>query len=240
MSQGIYAIINAESNKCYIGSTTNLQKRWGQHKTRLRNKQHNNPHLQNAWNKYGKDVFSFMICEYVENPEHLIEREQYWLDEFRLLCPVYNYGLIARHPMLGRYPSEETRRKLSKTSTGRHHNEETCRKLSELNKGKTLSKETRRKISEAHKGKILSEETRRKIGVGNKGKCYSKETRARISAAKAKPYPAFRHELTGEIIPAGTNLKALCKERNLNPTRMRMVKIGNQHQHKGWVVKDGN
>lgn len=49
--------------------------------------------------------------------------------------------------------SEETKRKMSKTTTGRKHSEEWKRKISESHKGMKYSEEYKRKLSEAHKGK---------------------------------------------------------------------------------------
>jgi len=59
----IYKILNKVNGKFYIGSTKNAKVRWYQHKYSLNNNKHINNHLQNAWNKYGKDSFDFIILE---------------------------------------------------------------------------------------------------------------------------------------------------------------------------------
>jgi group I intron endonuclease len=68
------------------------------------------------------------------------------------------------HPMYGKHPSEETRKKLSNSHKGHIVSIETRIKLSEANSGennphygKHLSKEHREKISEANKGKHSGE-----------------------------------------------------------------------------------
>lgn len=60
---GVYAIVNSLNNKKYIGSTSNLRKRFRQHYAALIRNNHDNYHLQNAVNKYGIDKFYFMILE---------------------------------------------------------------------------------------------------------------------------------------------------------------------------------
>ena len=51
---GIYKITNLKNNKGYIGQSTDIKTRWINHKRELRNNIHRNPHLQNAFNKYGE------------------------------------------------------------------------------------------------------------------------------------------------------------------------------------------
>lgn len=63
-------------------------------------------------------------------------------------------------------------------------------------------------------------------------------TPASIKAWKeqAKDYPAYRHRETGEIIPAGRNLQAMCKKHNLDGAKMRWVAQGKRNHHRGWVL----
>lgn len=57
----VYRILNTETNKEYIGSTKDEIKREKQHFSRLKNNNHHCIHLQNSYNKYGKDKFIFEI-----------------------------------------------------------------------------------------------------------------------------------------------------------------------------------
>ena len=41
----------------------NFGDRWDCHKAQLRGNYHDNPHLQNSWNKYGEENFKFEILE---------------------------------------------------------------------------------------------------------------------------------------------------------------------------------
>lgn len=91
MKGGIYMISCIISGKFYIGSTIDFRKRFNGHKSYLRNNKHHNPHLQNAWNKYGEENFEFVKLEFV-NSDSLILREQEYIDIF---LPKYNIRKIA-------------------------------------------------------------------------------------------------------------------------------------------------
>ena len=97
---------------------------------------------------------------------------------------------------------------------GRHHTEETKRKMSRV-------------FSEAH---------RRRLGEAFKGRNHTQETKYKMSKAYARPYPAFIHCETGEIIPAGINLFRLCRGHGLNAGHMNEVKNGKRKSHKGWTL----
>jgi len=87
---GIYRIKNNINEKCYYGSSKNIEKRWKTHLNQLINGKHINCILQNVWNKYGKDNFIFEIVEECEL-ENLFETEQKYIDT----CGDYNIGLKA-------------------------------------------------------------------------------------------------------------------------------------------------
>lgn len=213
---GIYAITNLDDGRAttYIGSTVSFKRRWCQHKSLLQHNTHPNPYLQAAWNKYGEHSFWFSILEVVGEHDVIIEREQHWLDEYRATGKVYNLGTIARHPLIGYSPSEETRRKMSKSRRKRP----------------PPSEETRQRMSKALKGKKHgppSEETRRRMSEAKKGK---------RNDANAAPYPAFHNRVTGEIIPAGHNLLQLCQEYRLQRPSMWRVIHGQRNHHQGWEL----
>lgn len=105
----IYRITNTINGKIYIGSTKHLvQKRWDRHKRYLRGNYHINRHLQNAWNKYGPDVFLFEVIEMCE-PEVQFEREQVHMDASGCLNKEigYNKALTAGGGNTGNHPSGE-------------------------------------------------------------------------------------------------------------------------------------
>lgn len=140
----VYAIKNLINHKAYIGSTAHQFKyRRNQHRRELVANRHPNKYLQNAWNKYGKNSFEFVILESVNNIDQLIEREQYWLDIYRANGGVYNFSVCARNPFMGCRHTEETLQKMSASLKGNKH----------PFYGKSFSEEHRHKLSIAKRGK---------------------------------------------------------------------------------------
>lgn len=68
-----------------------LSNRWTKHKSDLKTQRHHSPAMQNAYNKYGLEVFVFEVLEYCKKSD-CISREQYYLD---LLKPDYNCCKVA-------------------------------------------------------------------------------------------------------------------------------------------------
>lgn len=225
---GIYAITNLNDGRAtaYVGSTVCFKRRWRQHKSLLRHNIHPNSYLQAAWNKYGEHSFWFSILEVVDKHDVIVEREQYWLNEYRVTGKVYNLGTVVKNPRLGCTASEETKQKLSEARRKRPpHSKETRQRMSEAMMGKKFgphSEETRRKISRALKGRIFPGVDRRGQTAANK--------------RQAGTYPAFRHRLTGEIIPAGRNLSELCQERGLKRRNMWAMMRGRRKSCEGWEL----
>lgn len=191
---GIYKIVNTANGKIYVGSSIDIKNRWAQHKFSLNKNKHANPILQNAWNKYGKDVFQFSILELVD-PLSLTKREQWYIDE---LNPEYNIVTVVESPMLGRTFSDETKRKMSESRTGKgnsffgkKHSEETKKKLSEWRLGRKFSphsSETKRKMSDSAKGsgngfygKKHSSASIEKIAKASRERVFSIESRKKVS-----------------------------------------------------------
>jgi group I intron endonuclease len=201
MHSGVYAIICRVTNKFYVGSSKNISKRLNHHYKNLKNNNHRNPHLQNAWNLYGEDNFYNLILEYAENN---IEREQYWIEKTQ--CYLRDIGFNntrkANAP-LGYKHTKETREKMSlikkeqyskgvitsnfKYRKERKHSEETKEKIrlgkiGELNPmyGTTLTEEQRQL-----KGKNLNSVPR-----WNKGKTSKDDIRiAKLATWKGKLPP---------------------------------------------------
>ena len=168
---GIYAIIHRDSGKFYIGSTQNFKLRWKQHRCELRQGDHSNARLQNAWNKYGEDAFSFEILISCDE-EQLLVQEQIVLDK---LQPEYNIARIAASPMKGRTHTAEAREYMSAIHSGLVRSAEHAKNISKALTGKKATQETRNKMSEAHTGKKATTEHCEKIAAGLRGKPHTPE-----------------------------------------------------------------
>ena len=159
MTCGIYMIQNLVNGKMYIGQAVDIERRWRHHRSVLRGNDHDNKHLQRAWNKYGEDNFEFtIICECAES--QLNTMEEYYI--FELMSYDGRVGYNKTYGGEGCRPTEETRRKQSEAHKGenhymfgKHHSEETKEKMSESLKGE----------NNPMYGKHCSEETKSKLSI---------------------------------------------------------------------------
>ena len=77
----IYIIENLINGKYYIGSTYQLKRRQRLHFKELLERRHHSRKLQNAYNKYGKENFQFIILEKITGTnDDLRDKEQWYLD----------------------------------------------------------------------------------------------------------------------------------------------------------------
>lgn len=183
---GIYKIQSIiKPDRSYIGSSSDIYKRWKGHLILLNAKKHHSKKLQNHYNKYGTEDLMFSIIS--ECPDFkLLSNEQFYIE---LHLPYFNNCKVAgscfgrrhseetkailREKNIGKIVSAETRLKISIANTGRKHTELEKRNMSESHKGKKpkpITEETRLKMRKNNIGKTLSEETKRKISESNKGK----------------------------------------------------------------------
>lgn len=151
MEAGVYLISNNVNGKCYVGSTVHLDQRRREHFSRLANNKHINAHLQNAYNKYGREAFDFEILETIDIDDNikdkLLKREQFWIDNLK---PEYNVLLVAGSN-LGYHHTEETKKKISESTTGVKKSEEHAKHIREGQSGRALTEEHKAKLSEAAK-----------------------------------------------------------------------------------------
>lgn len=164
---GIYTITNIESGRVYVGSSTNLDRRFRDHRSALRNGRHCNVILQRAWEKYEESAFQFSVVELIPDATQLLAREQHWMEELES-SRLYNIAPNAGNS-LGRTLGEETRKKISQAKLGRKATPEDRARMSEQRKGRCHSPEAREKIAAAKRGRTLSEETKRKMSMSRIG-----------------------------------------------------------------------
>lgn len=151
MEAGVYLISNSVNGKCYVGSTIHLDQRRKEHFSRLANNKHVNAHLQNAFNKYGREAFEFEVLETIsiddDIKEKLLKREQFWIDNLK---PEYNILLVAGSN-LGYHHTNETKQKISASTVGVKKSEEHAKHIKEGQTGKSLTEEHKQKFSKAAK-----------------------------------------------------------------------------------------
>jgi len=143
----IYRITNMANGKYYIGSAESFARREWQHKYDLRRGAHKNPRLQNAWNKYGEEMFVFEVLEEIPPGGSQLQIEDMWLVQHVGRPECYNINSTAELPRLGLPLSAESRAKLSRNRKGKSAGSKHYRY------GKTLSAEVRKKIGDAQRGK---------------------------------------------------------------------------------------
>src|SRR3989304_2765181 len=129
----IYKIENKFNGKIYIGQTKReINKRVYFHLKRK-------SYVGNALRKYGLQSFLISIIDQADTKEILDEKERYWIKFYNCRNPEgYNFtdggdGLIN--------PSEETRQKMrdTKAANPRYPSEESRRKMSIAGKGRAKS-----------------------------------------------------------------------------------------------------
>jgi len=203
---GIYCIEIGE--RVYIGSSQNIVKRLSEHRKALESGTHYNLKLQRAWVKHGPGEFAIVeVCE----RSHLIEREQFWIDELRCVELGLNLSPSAGSPRgLKRSEEAKERTRQSFRDMSPEKRAEWIRKIRESNLGKKRSAETRARMSVAQRiPKVISEETREKLRVANRNR--SEETRRKLSEAaknrSAETIEKMRETLRGRAQSGESNQK---------------------------------
>lgn len=151
----IYKVTNKITGRVYIGQTIgSIRQRWVHHC----GKWSSCLYLKHSIQKHGKENFTIEEIYKANSLEELNKKEE----ELIILYDSRNIekGYNIRHGGNNSKPSEESKKKMSISSTGKKHSEETKQKMSELRKNMTA--ETRLKMSESRKGKVQSIETKEK------------------------------------------------------------------------------
>jgi group I intron endonuclease len=121
MGCGIYKIENLVDKKIYIGSSVNLESRKYKHFWMLERDKHDNNHLQNSYNKFGKESFNFEtleLCNYLE----LVEKENYYIELHKSNVNEYGYNLALVNDFRRNTYNEEVKIKLSKYNLSKNGN----------------------------------------------------------------------------------------------------------------------
>lgn len=203
MVMGVYKIVNTENGKMYIGSSVDVERRFSRHRKDLDKGQHHCEYLQRAWNKHGRDSFSFEVIEECKTEEDARLAEQKYIDS--MYDTLYNTSkvssggdLISYHPRRAEIVEKMSKslqekyknmtpeeRKLIYGShkngmTGRTHTKEVREKLSEIKKGNQYAKGVRRTPEQKAR---LAEIASQRVGEKNSfyGRKHTEETKRRLS-----------------------------------------------------------
>lgn len=107
---GVY-VITSEDGRQYVGSSTNIYKRWREHRCALRTGTNKNRPLQDSWDECGSFAFEILV---ICSPQHLILYEQLAINA---LIPHFNLYRFAGSP-LGSTHTEAARAKISASQSG--------------------------------------------------------------------------------------------------------------------------
>lgn len=121
MACGIYIIQNKIDKKKYIGSSINIENREYKHFWMLNNNKHDNKHLQNSYNKFGKDCFEFMVIEECDEAL-LIERENHYIKHYNSNIQDYGYNLALVNDFRRNNLNTEVKIHLSKYNLNKNGN----------------------------------------------------------------------------------------------------------------------
>lgn len=188
MPSGIYKI-QGSTNRFYIGSAKDFDVRWDGHIFFLREGTHHNRPLQSAWNR--GDELTFTICEFCDE-SILLEREQWWIDQFWDTRLLYNISRTAGR-RTGPF-SEEHNRKISDrhirsghrppSQRGRKKTLDQIERTASKIRGRRLTETHKQRLRDSHLGKKKSLEDRRRQSERQKGKSrspHSEESKQRIA-----------------------------------------------------------
>lgn len=230
----IYKVTNKMNGKVYIGKTVrSVDDRWAQHVS-FAKIGGGCPYLGAAIRKYGSEAFEIEQLAQATNENELGRLEMGFIQQFQSHQREIGYNLtLGGEGITGHYHSPETKAKMSAKKRGENH----------PMFGRHQSPSARQRISEHTRGndnhffgKTHTADSRKTMGARgedhfNFGKKLSEETRRKIREANSRTYIFLSPVGESRVI---TNLKAFCKENNLNAPHMNSVYHGKRNQHKGW------
>jgi len=148
----VYKITCLINNKIYIGQTIDYKDRIRHHKSKLKRNCNDNKYLQEDYNKYGLNNFTFEILEECKE-ENLLERETYWINYYGGINNSVIYNMLDMYQMNDEI--KQSRQGKNNIMYGKTHSLKTKQLLRDKNKGKQLSKNHKYKISEGLKNSTI-------------------------------------------------------------------------------------
>jgi group I intron endonuclease len=204
---GVYRILNNLSGRYYIGYSTNIERRFTVHRSKLKQKCHDNIFLQRAYNLDGEDKFKYDIIHVCDTEKEAKEIELQYLTDLSIRDMLYNLNfnnsggdLLKNHPnkkeirnkilnshreTMSKMTQEERSQKYGKFGEqngmyGKTHTDEVKKQNSDMKKGNTNFKG--RQHTEESKQKMSEIRKNKNMGENNSffGKHHTEETKQKI------------------------------------------------------------
>lgn len=155
MTSYVYLVIDNSNDKCYVGKTNDIDRRWKEHCSE-RTKTAGGLLLRRAIQAHGVASFSLQILGQFENEDEAYEFEDRMVEEKNTKSP-NGYNLVDGGRGSTR-PSDDVRRRMSESQKRRFSNPDEREKISKSNTGKSRSEETKSKMrqpkSDEHRSKL--------------------------------------------------------------------------------------
>lgn len=178
----VYKIECLVTNQVYIGSTKNYKKRIAKHKNDLIKNKHYNKYLQDSFNKFGLDNFTFTILEKVNDRLTALNLEDYWIDYYGGIETIMTYNMQNNTTK-----NVEYGKKISKAKVGNiPWNKNRKMTLTAIEKNRQSHIGIKRSSSSIMKQK---QAIANNPNFGNRGKKLSEQTKAKISKANKNRIP---------------------------------------------------
>ena len=219
---GVYKISNSLSGRYYIGYSSNINKRFTVHRSKLKKNCHDNIFLQRAYNLDGEDKFIYEIIHICDTEEEAKEIELQYLTDLTIRNIIYNLNfnntggdLLTHHPdkekirekilksyseTLSKMTPEERSQKYGKFGDkngmyGKTHTEEVKKMNSELKKGNTN-----------FKGHTHTEETKKNLSEIRKNKYTGKDNSFFGKSHTEETKQKIREKNIGNIPPSNKEI----------------------------------
>lgn len=225
MKCGIYEIICIVNEKRYIGSSKNINDRFKRHISSLRKGSNPAKYLQESFNEFGEDNFSFRIIEEIEE-DNLGERERHWIICLNTVFPNgFNGSLGGETGLRSKSLSEDAKIKMSKRNAGKGN----------PNYGNkwTQSMKDNASIRLKGNGKDIPKSHEHKENISKSGK--GKHNHVGENNPKSKVTREMFLKIKNEIIDIKDNYKMyeveniVSKKYNISNVTVRRIIYGNHH-----------
>lgn len=127
----VYKITCNTTKRVYIGQTSNFETRKRNHIEGLESNTHSNPFLQEEFNRFGINDFTFDIIEECETLEQNLERETFWMNYYGGIESNLIYNVKDKYGDNKDYVKRKTKKFKPDAFKGHKHSDVSKSKISE-------------------------------------------------------------------------------------------------------------